>query len=190
MRLGALFTAVLIALCAASCDGDDAHTDDTTGDGAIDVTQGKQDVTDISPEDTITVTVTTQAELDALAQHEYAHLIIGVDAYGEDGSITDIGALAYLPNLVYAGLDRMAISDLSPLAGLKKLSSLYLRYNNIEDISALAGLDAMTTLRLDGNRIENIEALRGLTKLETLGLGNNKISNIEPLCGLTKLDEL
>lgn len=142
---------------------------------------------------TLIVSVSSQAELDALAQREDAEMIAIFSAGGE---ITDISALSALTNLRELSLWRRGVSDISALRGLTKLTYLNLEINNISDISALSGLVNLESLNLDGNTISDISALSGLTKLTWLNLGSdyggsggtrNEISDISALRGLTNL---
>lgn len=129
---------------------------------------------DVEPEpeplEPLEVTVTSQAELDALAQREDADKITSV--IGEDAGITDISALSGLTNLTYLNLGLNNISDISALSGLTNLTDLYLGSNNIGDISALSGLTNLVSLGLTGNNISDVSALGELTNLTGLTLYN------------------
>lgn len=140
------------------------------------------------PVKTISVTVHSQAELNALARRTDVSQIISVE--GVDADISDISALKNLTNLQSLNLGKNKISEIGALRNLKNLTSLDLQRNSISDISALSGLNKLKSLTLDHNDISDISALSGLTSLTMLSVQNNEITDISALSGLTDLAEL
>lgn len=153
------------------------------------------------PLEPLEVTVTSQTELDALAQREDAKKITVVIA--EEAGITDISALSALPYLTELDLFKNEITDISALSGLVHLTKLNLGYNHIVDISPLAGLTELTELDLDCNvigtwnplssengSIADFSPLSNLTKLTKLYLAYTGIDDVSVLSGLTELTKL
>lgn len=140
------------------------------------------------PVKTISVTVHSQAELNALARRTDVSQIISVE--GVDADISDISALKNLTNLQSLNLSKNKISEIGALRNLRNLTSLDLQRNSISDISALGGLNKLKSLTLDHNDISDISALSGLTSLTMLSVQNNEITDISALSGLTDLAEL
>lgn len=138
-----------------------------------------------------TVSVNSQAELDALALREDADRITIVRS--ENGcDFSDLSGLSKLTNLWSLDLNSPYVSDLSPLAGLTNLEVLRLGSCNVRDLSPLAGL---TNLRWFGlwtwdDNIRDLSPLAGLTNLESLRLGGCDINDLSPLTGLTNLTNL
>lgn len=124
-------------------------------------------------ERTLTVTVSSQAELDALPLRADADRITAI--YAVNAGITDISALSGLSNLTYLQLYFNGIDDLDPLRSLTGLTYLDLSANDIENISALSGLTGLTELNLSSNRgIRDVDALGDLYNLQKLNLDFNK----------------
>lgn len=140
------------------------------------------------PVKTISVTVHSQAELNALARRTDVSQIISVE--GVDADISDISALKNLTNLQSLNLSKNKISEIGALRNLKNLTSLDLQKNSISDISALSSLNKLKSLTLDHNDISDISALSGLTSLTMLSVQNNEVTDISALSELTNLAEL
>jgi uncharacterized repeat protein (TIGR02059 family) len=113
--------------------------------------------------------------------------------------LTNISAIAYMPNLCTLLLNDNNITDLSPVQNLTKLKLLTLWNNNITDSSFnsidLSKLSGLTDLWLDHNHISNLSPLAGLTNLQVLSLSNNAVNDsvyngISPLSGLYNLQWL
>lgn len=150
------------------------------------------------PLEPLEVTVTSQAELDALAQREDAKKITIVQA--EDAGITDLSALSSLTGLAELHLHGNSITDIRALSGLTGLTKLDLGSNSIVDISPLSGLTGLTELILDRNvtgawnplssengSIADFSPLSSLTNLTQLHLAYTGIDDVSMLSGMSEL---
>jgi serine/threonine protein kinase len=100
--------------------------------------------------------------------------------YSENGGITTLEDISYMPNLEKLALYNQKISNLQPLKSLHYLSYLGLGSNNISDLEPLLSLTTLNMLDISNNPIMNddLEALNGLPYLWGLDLGATKITSI------------
>lgn len=135
----------------------------------------------------------------------------------DEGGLTDVSFVKYLPNLGYLSIRDNQISDLSPLSNCKSLYNLdiignpvkelgplteidieylYVTASSIEDLSVLSNFENMTDLHIYGCGGLDLTPLGAMTGLETLGLyaedwtSNNYWDDRVPLSNFGFISEL
>lgn len=105
--------------------------------------------------------------------------------------VTDVQALAGLPNLKVLLLDGNAVTDIWPLAGLEGIENLGLSGNRIGDATGLQDLPRLRRLDLRGNPVRDLSALGDVGSLVWLALpGERGGGSVEVVGRLTRLDWL
>lgn len=137
---------------------------------------------------TITSLDASSSTISDLGGIQHLTNLMDLNLYGN--GISDVSDLAGLTNLAYLNLNYSSVSDVSPLAGLTDLTHLYLFDNSVSDVADLAGLTNLTDLILNGNDVSDVSDLSGLANLANLFLGRNNVSDVSPLAGLTNLKQL
>jgi serine/threonine protein kinase len=89
-----------------------------------------------------------------------------------NGTITLLSDLAYLPNLRELCLSAQNISDISPVAGLTALEKIELRHNPVADISPLSDLKKLKMIGLNDTRVTDLSPVINLEDLELLDLND------------------
>ena len=98
--------------------------------------------------------------------------------------ITDLSALASMPNLRYLYLFGNGITDITPLAGLTRLSLLMIEQNRITDVSPLTGMAELAELNLSDNMVADFSPLQGLKNLKMLQIQRNGTQDASVLAEL------
>ena len=107
-----------------------------------------------------------------------------------DEKISDISALAQLPNLKKLGIHSFYLRNISTVAGMAKLEELDVSYSSVGDISPATRLKKLRKINLELNSITNVYDLREMTWLKELYLGATNVSDIQALRNLASLERL
>ena len=106
------------------------------------------------------------------------------------GNITDIAAVAYMPNLERLYIEGQQITDLSPVYGLKKLAELSVNCNPISDLSGIEQLQQLQHLSITGTEVSDLRPVFQLAQLESLQLTNTPAASLEGIGSLGRLQAL
>ncbi|MBQ9119095.1 MAG: leucine-rich repeat domain-containing protein [Lachnospiraceae bacterium] len=107
-----------------------------------------------------------------------------------NNKISDISALAEMPNLNWLEMQENEISDLSALSTALELEVIKANDNQIKDVSPLGDLPKLRWIEMDNNQISDISTLKSLKKLKDLRLSNNQITELGDLSGMKKLEKV
>ncbi len=104
--------------------------------------------------------------------------------------LTDISALAKMPELKAANLWDAGVTDLKPLSNCKKLERLNLKGTKITDLSPLSSCTALSSLDLTKVKVTNLKALAKCQNLQRLVLAQTPITDLSPLAKCPNLQSL
>jgi len=110
--------------------------------------------------------------------------------YFVDCTLTDLSALAGLPELIWLSLDSTSLDKPASLAKLEKVNRVALIDSPIGDYSVLAGMEKLDTLYLEAMPAADLSALKGCAKLYDLALADCKIGSLAPLGEMPALTSL
>lgn len=105
-------------------------------------------------------------------------------------SLTNIGPLEKLSNLVYLDLGNNAIRNISILSGMTALQELRLRSNALTDISSLSGLSNLYLLDVSYNSLSSLSPVSGISGLKTLDASHNQLTSADSISSMTGLSSL
>ncbi|MEA4911010.1 MAG: hypothetical protein VB092_00155 [Oscillospiraceae bacterium] len=106
------------------------------------------------------------------------------------GTISDLSALAQLPNLEVLELEGQQISDITPLFSLTKLRRLVLNCNPVSDLTGIAALSNLEDLLLTDTHVRDLSPVANMPKLRMLQVSNTYVRDIGVVSTLQKLDTL
>jgi len=93
--------------------------------------------------------------------------------------LTNLSAIAGLPNLNFLTVSNCEIDDLTPLRNHNKLEFLFLNNNKLKDLKGLENLVNLKELYVNVNEITGLKPLKKLTNLRTLYVNHNKLTSLK-----------
>ena len=135
-------------------------------------------------------TLNKSADEDVISDE--AATITSLTITSEDGVISSLDDLRWLPNLTELNIEGqpgLDWSQLSQLASLETLSLLNCEISTL-DLDVICELKTIRSLNLSGNQIASVDAFTSIPVLEYLYISMNSISSIDALGGMAALNTL
>lgn len=135
-------------------------------------------------------TLNKSADEDVISDE--AATITSLTITSEDGVISSLDDLRWLPNLTELNIEGqpgLDWSQLSQLASLETLSLLNCEISTL-DLDVICELKTIRSLNLSGNQIASVDAFTSMPVLEYLDISMNSISSIDALGGMAALNTL
>jgi len=107
-----------------------------------------------------------------------------------NGSVSDLGSIATIPNLAALDLSDNRVTSLAGLANLKSLEYAYLPRNRVADTAGIAVLPKLSYLDLSDNLLDTAPAVAAMPKLQSLVIDGNHVVSLAPLAGSITLRAL
>lgn len=101
--------------------------------------------------------------------------------------ITDISALANLPQLAELIIEGTRVDDLSQIAEVRSLRVLNAGHTPIKALPNLSSLKGLKILKLWGTKITDVSAIEVLENLEELDIAGTQVNDISSLRSLKRL---
>lgn len=104
--------------------------------------------------------------------------------------VTDLSPLVALTSLTHLGVGRTPVTDLTPLAGLVNLSTLFAHESPVANLAPLSALANLQSLHARGSQVADLAPVAGLVNLQTLNVSRTRVASLAPLAGLVNLQRL